>query len=133
MPHRLSADFIAHIARLKAILDEVNPKSMEAWVEGFVLDVNPARELFIWECIANTYQAVVQQHVMSPEARQEAFKIAFCHSFGEEDGAMEVAKCKHLDAETAAAVGQHYRAAATALAALGRVPATKGTASDESD
>lgn len=118
MPRRLSADFIAHIARIKAVLDEVDPKSMEDWEEGFLLDGNPTQELFVWECIASTYQAVTYGGGLGAEARHEVFMLAFACSFGEEHAAKKAASCTCLDAASAAAVLMQYRAAATASAAI---------------
>jgi hypothetical protein len=126
MPRRLSAGFIAHIARIKTILDEVEPKSMEDWKKGFLLDGNPSQELFIWECIANTYQAVTHGRSLGAEAKHEVLMLAFACSFGEEHAEKKAASRTYLDAESAASVSMHYRAAATAAAAIWKASAAKG-------
>jgi hypothetical protein len=132
MPRRLSADFIAHIARIKAVLDEVDPKSMEDWEEGFLLDGSPTQELFVWECIASTYQAVTLDRSLGAEAKYEVFMLAFACSFGEEEAAKKAASCTYLDADSAAAVLMQYRAAATAIAAIWKARAD-GTAGSDPD
>ena len=130
MTRRLSADFIARIARIKAILDEVEPKSMDEWMEGFLLDGDPSQELFVWQCIASTYHAVTHGRSLSAEARHEVLMLAFSCSFGEEHAARKAASGTHLDAETAATVLTHYRAAAIAGAALWEAGAANPAAQD---
>lgn len=80
MSRRLSADFMANIARIKTILDEVEPKSKEDWEEGFLLDGNPSQELFIWDCIASTYQAVTHGRSLGADARHEVLGLALACS-----------------------------------------------------
>jgi hypothetical protein len=116
MPRQLSPDFIAHVGRIKAILDEVEPKSMDDWIEGFALEGNPARELFVWECIANTYNAVTHDCALTPEAKQEAFMLAFHCSFG--DAHAEASACRYLHPDAAAEIVARYRAAAAANSML---------------
>ena len=130
MSRRLSADFIANIARIKAILDEVEPKSMEDWEEGFLLDGNPSQELFIWDCIASTYQAVTHDRSLSAEAKHEVLMLAFACSFGEEHAAKNAESCTCLDPDSAAAVLMQYRAAATASAAIWKARADVAAGSD---
>jgi hypothetical protein len=60
MSSPLPSGFIERIRTLKSILDEVYPKSFDDWVHGFELDVNPEKELLIWECIALTYGTFVE-------------------------------------------------------------------------
>jgi hypothetical protein len=118
MPRQLSPNFIAHVARIRAILDEVEPKSMDDWIEGFALDGKPAQELFVWECIANTYHVVTHERELTLEAKRDAFMLAFHCSFGDAHAEQKAADCKHLDADVAAEVLAQYRAAAAANSML---------------
>jgi len=78
----LPSDFVKRIRTLKSILDEVVPKSFDDWVRGFELDVNPEKELLIWECIALTYGTFVESRTLSVEAKKEAINVMLQCSLG---------------------------------------------------
>lgn len=82
MSSPLPSDFVKRIRTLKSILDEVCPKSLDVWVRGFELDVNPEKELLIWECIALTYSTFVEGQTLSVEAKKETIQVMLQCSLG---------------------------------------------------
>lgn len=78
----LTSDSIARIKAFKAILDEVYPKSLDDWIQGFELDWNHERELLMWECMALTYRTYTEGRVLSMEAKHEVLQVALDCSLG---------------------------------------------------
>ena len=85
MSSPLTSDFVKRIRTLKSILDEVYPKSFDDWVHGFELDVNPEKELLIWECMALTYSTFMEGRSLSLEAKTEAINVILQASLGRTD------------------------------------------------
>ncbi len=78
----LTDGFYERVKALKAILDEVYPKSIEDWMQGFELDGNPERELLIMECMALTYRNFTDGRTLDMEAKEEIFQVTLQCSFG---------------------------------------------------
>jgi len=57
-------------ARLKVALDEVYPRMIEEWEDGFRHDQNPEKEIAIWLHIAEVYQRCTSGPSLSSEAKQ---------------------------------------------------------------
>jgi hypothetical protein len=56
---RLPAALLDRVDLLRAVLSEVNPHSMEFWLEGFLRDYTPERQIAFWERTAAMYQEAV--------------------------------------------------------------------------
>ena len=56
----LPEGFIARVIEYKEILKEVELCSLEETVSNFQRDLNPERELVIWEKIANFYKTYIK-------------------------------------------------------------------------
>jgi hypothetical protein len=63
------------MAKLKAALDEIVPKTLEKWEEGFRKDTNMEREIQIWECIAEGYSKAVDLFKFTGPQRRECLAI----------------------------------------------------------
>ena len=78
----LTPGFYERVISLKAILDEVYPKSIEDWMEGFELDGNPETELLVMECMALTYRNFTDGRTLDTKAKKEVFKLTVQCSLG---------------------------------------------------
>lgn len=118
MPSSLTSDFVKRIHTLKTILDEVFPKSLDVWVHGFELDVNPEKELLIWECIALTYSTFVESRPLSMEAKKQVINILLQCSLGRTMEYILNSNSKVLGAAEVLNLFTLYRASAEATLAV---------------
>jgi hypothetical protein len=56
---RLPTALVDRVQLLRAVLCEVNPHSMKFWLEGFLRDYTPERQIAFWERTAAMYQEAV--------------------------------------------------------------------------
>jgi hypothetical protein len=63
------------LRRIKASLDEVFPKSLEAWEDGFRKDHYPRQEIATWLHIATTYQRCTAMTALTPQQRRDYFQV----------------------------------------------------------
>lgn len=125
MPSSLSAEFLARVQALKETFDEVYPKSYEDWVEGFEQDGAPARELFIWECMALTYQNFVTSQPWPMEAKEEALSVILRYSAGTSEEQLLKTKQKILHSVEILGLIDSFKAATEAISAISRGKRTK--------
>lgn len=114
----LTTGFIVRIRALKAILDEVYPKSLDDWVQGFELDGNPERELLSWECMALTYRNFTDGRALSREAKEEALQITLQCSLGRTEEYILRSERKVLHNLEVLGLVDCYRAAAETMYAI---------------
>jgi hypothetical protein len=65
----------AVFAQLNAAFDEVYPRTIDEWEDGFRRDRNPEREIAIWLHIAEVYETLTCERPLSLEAKQDYLKI----------------------------------------------------------
>lgn len=109
---KLSTGFVARIKVIKSLVDEVYPKSMEDWLQGFELDLKAEREIALWECMAFTYAAFVENRShLSTEARQEVLNVTLDCSLGVyEQGALSC-DLEHLAKQDVREIFKRYQSA----------------------
>ena len=66
----LPADLIERIRSYKKILGAADPVSIDEAVDGFRRDLNPDKEVTIWERIAHIFQHFTDSHQITDEARR---------------------------------------------------------------
>lgn len=74
--------YINSIRLIRASLSDVYPKSMEFWLDGFKRDLNPEREIAIWERIATVYIEYSNFQELSTEQKHVAFSVIVQLSMG---------------------------------------------------
>jgi len=90
--------------KLQTVFVEVDGQSVEQWVDNFKRDLNPDRELDIWETMAKAYTAYCSKRTLSPEAKKEVYKVVLLRSMAPEKDVLERLELKVLTKEEAAAV-----------------------------
>ena len=73
--HPPLAEYREIFGMIKANVDEVFPKTLEEWEDGFRKDDNPYKEIQLWCYIANAYTACKQRFDLNPDQRRECFTI----------------------------------------------------------
>ena len=117
----LTSGFVSRIRALKAILDEVYPKSFDDWVQGFELDGNPERELLIWECMALTYRNFAAGRMLSMKAKEEALQVTLQCSLGKPEEYILKSERKVLHKVEILGLVDCYRAAAETIFTINQV------------
>ena len=88
----LTEDQMARVQRVQKVFSEVDPSPVEKWVEDFRRDVNPERELSLWESMATAYETFTASRTLTLDGKQEVFTVVLLRS-----GAPEEEVLKHLN------------------------------------
>jgi hypothetical protein len=81
---------------MEAVFAEVDPSSHEVWIDGFKRDLNPEREIAIWEAMAAAYQTFTNRHTLDLACRKEAFGLLLTRSGADEEATLSKQKLQHL-------------------------------------
>jgi hypothetical protein len=93
----LSEEQLRKIDRIRQILAEIDPQTREQWIDNFKRDLNPDREIEIWEQIAKNYQTYCSKKNLSKEAKADVFGIVLLRSMGaDESQVLKSVKLKKL-------------------------------------
>jgi|GEM_PF-3498916 len=114
----LTADFVSRVKTVKSLVDEVFPKSIEDWLEGFELDRSAERELLVWECMAYTYAAFIEGRDLSLEQKKEALNVVLNCSLGRSEAAVLSQSHKHLGPTDTKEIFDRYFSTAESIYAL---------------
>jgi hypothetical protein len=101
----------ARIRKLEPIFAEVYPRTHEGWLDGFQRDVDPEREIAIWEAMGAAYQTFTEKRSPSLDAKKEAFGLLLVRSAGDEQHTLSGATLKHLSRAHAEELLHLYSAA----------------------
>jgi hypothetical protein len=100
----LTAEQMERVRKLQAVFVEVDGQSVEQWVDNFKRDLNPDRELEIWESMAKAYTAYCSKRTLSPEVKKEVFEVILLRSMAPEKDVLERLELKVLTKDEAVAV-----------------------------
>jgi hypothetical protein len=78
----LSPDQLQRIGRLRDVLAEAYPMTLDGWVDGFLRDANPESEIQIIEACAVVYQRLASQASLSPEEKKRLYSVLCVISAG---------------------------------------------------
>ena len=100
----------AVFAQLKASLDEVYPRTIDEWEDGFRRDRNPEKEIAIWLHIAEVYETFTCGRPLSLEAKQDYLKVLLaCGTMPHEHVLKRVSLPALTEDEAAAAIAAYSR------------------------
>ena len=77
----LTEEMLNRIRTVKALLQEVDNKSLESWARNFRKEYDPHREMLIWEWIAYVYQESTKNQNMTIGRKKEYFDLIHTCSF----------------------------------------------------
>jgi hypothetical protein len=78
----LSPEQLRRIGRLRDVLAEAYPMTLDGWVDGFLRDANPENEIRIIEACAVVYQNLVSEAVLSADERKGLYGVLCAISCG---------------------------------------------------
>ena len=104
----LSDEQMARIRTLQATFVEVDGLTVERWVDNFKRDMDPDKELRVWERMAKAYRAYCGGKDLSPEKKKDVFRVVLLRSMATEHDVLEQAKLKELSRDDAIAVMNGY-------------------------
>lgn len=70
------------IGRLRDVLVEAYPMTLNGWVDGFMRDANPESEIQIIEACAAVYQRLVSRAALSPDEKKRLYSVLCVISAG---------------------------------------------------
>jgi hypothetical protein len=103
----LSPELLERVQKIKVTLDEVYPKTIEFWEDGFCRDMHPDREITIWERIASVYNWS-KDFGKTLEARREIYRLVLACSSSSERHVLQVLDIKAISRGTAKEIIQRY-------------------------
>ncbi|QJP97022.1 GIY-YIG nuclease family protein [Pseudomonas fluorescens] len=99
------ADRIKIIAML---LSKIFPSKVEEWLEDFTRDLDPEREICIWEQITKSYLTIDEIEIASDDLKQEAFALLLHRSTSPTTEVLAEAELKHFNRKSAKRLLQSY-------------------------
>lgn len=80
----LSPEQVRRVARLREVLSEAYPMTLEGWIDGFRRDAHPESEIEIIEAVASVYLEVVAGVSLTADEKQRLYGILCLVSAGDE-------------------------------------------------
>src|SRR5690349_1760890 len=77
---QLTEDQLERIKKFREVFADIDELSLEAWIDNFKRDVDPDREIAIWEHISRSYQSYCSEHNLSKEEKKEVQTILLLRS-----------------------------------------------------
>src|SRR5262249_11414606 len=71
----LTPDQLRRIGRLRDVLDEAYPMTLDGWVDGFMRDADPESEIQIIEACAAVYQRLASQGSLSTDEKKRLYAV----------------------------------------------------------
>ena len=78
----LTPDQLQRIARLRDVLVEAYPMTLDGWVDGFMRDANPESEIQIIEACAAVFQRLTAQMALRPDEKKRVYSVLCVISAG---------------------------------------------------
>ena len=80
----LSPDQLGRIGRLRDVLIEARPMTLDGWVDGFLRDVDPESEIRLIEACAVVYRRLTEKATLTPEEKKRLYSMLCGISMGQE-------------------------------------------------
>lgn len=86
---------------MQSVFAEVDSSPLEKWENDFKRDVDPDREIAIWEAMASAYEAFCTNRTISIEGKKDVYAIALMRSAAPESEVLKHVQLKVLSKEDA--------------------------------
>ena len=77
---KLTPGQLTRVQKLQTDLVEVDPSSLDKWVEDFEKDRNPEKEIRVWEAMDAAYHSYCSKHHLSSAAKKDVINILLLRS-----------------------------------------------------
>lgn len=106
--NQLSGDQSRRIKKLHETFAEVDKSSLETWTDNFKRDLNPDKEIAIWERIAKAYTNRASQKKLSPETKEDIFQTLLMCSMSSDEETIQSLKLKVLSQDEARQICKEF-------------------------
>ncbi len=93
---QLTEEQLQRIRKLHETFAEVDKSSLETWIDNFKRDMNPNKEIAVWEHIAKAYTNYVSQKNLSLDAKEDVFQTLLMGSMSSDEETTKSLKLKVL-------------------------------------
>jgi hypothetical protein len=107
----LTDEQLARVTHVQKVFQEVDSSPLEKWVEDFQRDVNPDKEIQIYENMATAYAAFTTSKSLSLDAKKDAYQVVLLRSAAPEQDVIAHLKLKVLTEQDAREIMSHFSAA----------------------
>lgn len=104
----LSDSQMERVRTLQKVFVEVDGKSVDEWVDNFKRDLDPERELAIWEKMSSAYSAYCDDRDLSVEAKKEVYKVVLLRSMASEADVLQRLELSVLSQDDAKEIMMGY-------------------------
>lgn len=87
----LSPDHLRRVGRIRNVLIDAYPMTLDGWVDGFMRDVDPEAEIRFIEACAVVFQRLTKKIQLTPEESQMVYGVLCAISTGRNDSELESA------------------------------------------
>lgn len=102
---------VQRIKTLQQTFRDVDPMPLEKWLEDFKRDLNPEREIRIYEVMAKAYRDYSAGKKLTQQAKEDVFQVVLLRSGAPESEVLPRLKLKTLSLDDAKEILQHYNTA----------------------
>ena len=96
------------VRALQKVFVEVDGQSVDQWVDNFKRDLNPDRELAIWEKMCSAYSAYCDDRDLNIDAKKEVYKVVLLRSMTSEADVLQRLKLSVLSQGDAKEIMKGY-------------------------
>lgn len=105
---QLTEEQLRRAKKLHETFAAVDKSSLETWIDNFKRDMNPDKEIAIWERIAKAYTNYASQKELSLEAKEDAFQTLLMCSMSSDEETIKSLKLKVLTQDEARKLCKEY-------------------------
>lgn len=105
---QLTEDQSQRIKKLHETFAEVDKSSMEMWFDNFKRDMNPDKEIAVWERIAKNYTNYTSQKETSPQLKEDVFQTLLMCSMSSDEETIKSLKLKILSQDEARKICKEF-------------------------
>lgn len=106
---KLTDEQISRITKFKEVLKEVDTTPLAKTIENFRRDLNPDKEIAIWERIAKAYQDTNSENQeLSIDEKNEVYNIFLYRSMMSKEQVLQKLKLKSLSLDKAKEIINYY-------------------------
>lgn len=105
---QLTEEQLRRTKKLHETFAEVDKSSLETWIDNFKRDMNPDKEIAIWERIAKAYTNYTLQKELSLEAKEDAFQTLLMCSMSLDEETIKSLKLKVLSQDEARKICKEF-------------------------
>ena len=93
----LPPELLSRIEDIARIFAEVNGQPATEWVKDFRRDLNPEKEIIIWEAMAATYSVFTKRRKQTLAAKKEVYGLLLMNSMQDAASMLDEIPLKHLN------------------------------------